>query len=205
MTTTLFSGRSPQTLDLLLRRRSASAKAMTGPGPGEEDIALILAAGARVPDHGKLAPWRFIRFDGDSRAAFGEALAELVANRESDASPVRLETERTRFSRAPLVIAVISSPKSDKPIPEWEQRLSAAAVCQNMLIAATALGHGAQWLTEWYAYDPDAIALLRLGAHEKVAGFLFFGQPAETLVERERPSVEQLVSRWSAPAKNRPR
>lgn len=205
MTQTLFSGRSPQTLDLLLRRRSASAKAMTGPGPSEEDIALILAAGTRVPDHGKLAPWRFIRFDGASRTAFGEALAALVAARESDASPMRLETERTRFSRAPLVIAVISSPKSEKPIPEWEQRLSAAAVCQNMLIAATALGHGAQWLTEWYAYDPDAIALLGLGGQEKIAGFLFFGQPAEALVERERPSVEDLVSHWSAPGAAQPR
>jgi len=98
MTATLFSGRSPQTVDLLLRRRSASAKAMGEPGPSEEEIAVILASGTRVPDHGKLAPWRFIRFSGSSRAAFGEALVKLVERREPDASPVRLETERTRFS-----------------------------------------------------------------------------------------------------------
>jgi len=181
-------------------RRPASAKAMGEPGPSEEEIAVILASGTRVPDHGKLAPWRFIRFSGSSRAAFGEALVKLVERREPDASPVRLETERTRFSRAPLVLAVVSSPKSGKPVPEWEQRLSAGAVCQTMLIAATALGIGAQWITEWYAYDPEVLALLGLKADEKIAGFLFFGQPVEPLVERERPIVANLVSEWRAPA-----
>ena len=197
MTGELFTGTSPETLDLLLRRRSASAKAMTGPGPGEDDIAAILAAGTRVPDHGKLAPWRFLRFEGDARAAFGEALAALVKRRESDASPVRLEAERTRFSRAPLVIGVVSSPKTGKPIPEWEQRLSAGAVCQNMLVAATALGWGAQWITEWYAYDPEVLALLGLADGERVAGFLFFGTPADPLLERERPVVANLVTAWT--------
>lgn len=197
MTGELFTGTSPETLDLLLRRRSASAKAMTGPGPGEDDIAAILAAGTRVPDHGKLAPWRFLRFEGDARTAFGEALAALVKRRESDASPVRLEAERTRFSRAPLVIGVVSSPKTGKPIPEWEQRLSAGAVCQNMLVAATALGWGAQWITEWYAYDPEVLALLGLADGERVAGFLFFGTPADPLLERERPVVANLVTAWT--------
>lgn len=197
MTGELFTGTSPETLDLLLRRRSASAKAMTGPGPGEDDIAAILAAGTRVPDHGKLAPWRFLRFESDARIAFGEALAALVKRRESDASPVRLEAERTRFSRAPLVIGVVSSPKTGKPIPEWEQRLSAGAVCQNMLVAATALGWGAQWITEWYAYDPEVLALLGLADGERVAGFLFFGTPADPLLERERPVVANLVTAWT--------
>src|SRR5262245_25024064 len=132
--TELFAGRSPETLDLLLRRRSSSAKAMRPPGPGPEELALILRAGTRVPDHGKLAPWRFLGFEGEARAEFGGILARTLASREPDASDIRLEMERNRFLRAPLVIAVVSSPKTDKPIPEWEQRLSAAAVCQTMLI-----------------------------------------------------------------------
>jgi nitroreductase len=194
--TSLFSGRSPETLDLLLRRRSSSAKAMRAPGPGPEEIQLILRAGTRVPDHGKLAPWRFILFEGEARAAFGALLARILLQREPEAGEVRAEIERNRFLRAPLEIAVISSPKPGKPIPEWEQRLSAGAVCQNMVIAATALGFGAQWVTEWCAYDAEVSAALGLTAEERVAGFLYFGTPAEPLSERERPELAQLVQTW---------
>jgi nitroreductase len=139
----LFSGRSPETLDLLLRRRSSSAKAMGEPGPSAEQTRLILQAGIRVPDHGKLSPWRFVVFEGEGRAEFGEVLARELAASKSNVSEALLRFERGRFLRAPLVIAIISSLQPDKPIPEWEQRLSAGAVCQTMLIAATALGFGA--------------------------------------------------------------
>lgn len=196
--TNLFAGRSPETLDLLLRRRSSSAKAMREPGPGPEEIQLILQAGARVPDHGKLAPWRFLVFEGTARAEFGALLAATLATREPEAGEIRLEMERTRFLRAPIVIGVISAPKLDKPIPEWEQRLSAAAVCQNMIIAATALGFGAQWVTEWYAYDATVAEKLGLSGAERVAGFLYFGTPSEALTERERPVLPSLVQRWRA-------
>jgi nitroreductase len=194
----LFNGRSHEALDLLLRRRSASAKAMTEPGPNAEDLQLILKAGVRVPDHGKLAPWRFLLFDGEGRAEFGAVLERVLAEREPDAGDVRRQIERTRFMRAPLVIAVISSPKSDKPIPEWEQRLSAGAVCQNMVIAATALGYGAQWITEWCAYDEAVVAALGLSGKEHVAGFLYLGTSGEPLRERERPDVANLVRHWRA-------
>jgi nitroreductase len=197
--TGLFSGRSPETLDLLLRRRSSSAKAMREPGPGPEERALILQAGTRVPDHGKLAPWRFLIFEGPARTEFGALLANILAAREPGAGEVRFEMERGRFLRAPLVIAVISSPKLDKPIPEWEQRLSAAAVCQTMVIAATALGFGVQWVTEWYAYDPQVAEALGLATQERVAGFLYFGTPAEPLSERERPELSGLVQHWRLP------
>jgi nitroreductase len=196
--TELFSGRSPETLDLLLRRRSSSAKAMGEPGPSAEEIQTILAAGIRVPDHGKLAPWRFLTFQGEARAEFGELLKRITAMREPDASEVRLELERTRFLRAPLVIAVISSPKTGKPIPEWEQRLSSGAVCQNMVIGATALGFGAQWITEWYAYDAAIAEALGLSADERVAGFLYVGTRREPLSERERPDLSKLVQEWRA-------
>jgi nitroreductase len=196
--TELFSGRSPETLDLLLRRRSSSAKAMGEPGPSAEEIQTILAAGIRVPDHGKLAPWRFLTFQGAARAEFGELLKRITAMREPDASEVRLELERTRFLRAPLIIAVISSPKIGKPIPEWEQRLSSGAVCQNMVIGATALGFGAQWITEWYAYDAAIAEALGLSADERVAGFLYVGTRREPLSERERPDLSKLVQEWRA-------
>ena len=194
--TELFSGRSPETLDLLLRRRSSSAKAMRGPGPSAQELETILRAGIRVPDHGKLAPWRFIVFEGAARAAFGALLARVLANKEPDISEIRLDMERGRFLRAPLVVAVISAPKLDRPIPEWEQRLSSAAVCQNMLIAATALGFGAQWVTEWCAYDAEITKALGLIGEERVAGFLYFGTPAEPLSERERPELPRLIQQW---------
>lgn len=199
MSDALYQGRSPQTLDLLLRRRSGSAKAMRDPGPNEEELSLILRAGCRVPDHGKLAPWHFLIFKGQARAAFGAVLAAILAEREPDAGEVRLRIERERFLRAPVVVGVISSPKTEKPIPEWEQRLSSAAVCQNMLIAATALGFGAQWVTEWCAYDEKVGASLGLTSSERVAGFLYFGTPAEPLSERERPDLSQIVRYWSLP------
>jgi nitroreductase len=194
----LFSGRSSEALDLLLRRRSASAKAMTEPGPSAEDLQLILKAGVRVPDHGKLAPWRFLVFDGEARAEFGAVLERVLMEREPDAGDVRREIERKRFMRAPLVVAVISSPNAAKPIPEWEQRLSAGAVCQNMVIAATALGYGAQWVTEWCAYDEAVVAALGLSGEERVAGFLYLGTSGEPLRERERPEVASLVRHWRA-------
>jgi nitroreductase len=194
----LFSGRSSEALDLLLRRRSASAKAMTEPGPSAEDLQLILKAGVRVPDHGKLAPWRFLVFDGEARAEFGAVLERVLMEREPDAGDVRREIERKRFMRAPLVVAVISSPNAAKPIPEWEQRLSAGAVCQNMVIAATALGYGAQWVTEWCAYDEAVVAALGLSGEERVAGFLSLGTSGEPLRERERPEVASLVRHWRA-------
>ena len=197
--TDLFTGRSPETLDLLLRRRSASAKAMTGPGPSPEEVQLILRAGARVPDHGKLAPWRFVLFEGEARAQFGDELARILAAREPDAGEVRLGIERTRFLRAPLVITVISAPKTGKPIPEWEQRLSAAASCQVMLIAATALGYGAQWVTEWCAYDTEALRTLGVTEPEQVAGFLYIGTSSEPLIERERPDFLRHVQHWRIP------
>jgi nitroreductase len=194
----MFSGRSPETVDLLLRRRSASAKAMVEPGPNAEDLQLILQAGVRVPDHGKLAPWRFLVFDGEGRAEFGAVLERVLAEREPDAGDVRRQIERMRFMRAPLVIAVISSPKADKPIPEWEQRLSAGAVCQNMVIAAVALGYGAQWVTEWCAYDEAVAEALGLSGDERVAGFLYLGTRGEPLRERERPDLTSLVRQWRA-------
>jgi nitroreductase len=183
-------------LSLLHSRRSGSAKAMTGPGPSAAEIERILTAAVRAPDHGKLVPWRFIRFEGDARSRFGDILANCVREDDPQASSERLEQERNRFLRAPVVVGVVSRVREGIPIPEWEQILSAGAVCANILIAAHALGLVANWITEWYAYHPCVKAALGLKSGERMAGFIYIGKPAATLEDRPRPDIEKLVTRF---------
>jgi nitroreductase len=187
---------APGTIDLLLTRRSGSAKAMTGRGPNAEELRTILTAAARVPDHGKLFPWRFILFEGDARARFGAVLAECLMATEADVSEERLAMERGRFLRAPVVVAVISRVREGIPIPVWEQQLSSGAVCQTMLIAATALGYVANWITEWPAYNPLVGERLGLGEGERIAGCIYIGKPAMPLEERVRPDLDKIVTRF---------
>lgn len=188
--------RSPETVELLLTRRSAKALTMVEPGPNDEELRTILTAGARVPDHGKLAPWRFIIFRGDARAAFGAELARIHAEAQPGATDDQVAFEANRLTRAPVVVAVVSRVTPGIKIPEWEQVLSAGAVCQNMLVAATALGFGAQWLTEWYAFDAQVNALLGLGENEKVAGFIYLGSESVAKDERPRPVLAEITSEW---------
>ena len=180
--------RAPQCLDLLLSRRSGSAKTMIGPGPSPEQLRQILVCGARVPDHGKLAPWRFILFESDGRTRMGSILADAVAATESDVSPERLALERNRFLRAPVVIGVVSCVREGIPIPEWEQILSAGACCMSMVIAAHALGFVANWITEWGAYHPLVREQLGLGSGERIAGFIYVGQPATPVRNARGPT-----------------
>jgi len=193
---TEFNRPAPQTLDLLTSRRSGSAKAMTGPGPSPEELRRILAAGARVPDHGKLAPWRFIIFEGEGRARMGELLVAALRQTEPEASEERVALERNRFLRAPVVVGVVSRVREAIPIPEWEQILSAGACCQTMLIAATAMGYVGNWITEWCAYHPRVREGLDLKSGERIAGFLYFGKPAVALEERVRPDLDSLITRY---------
>lgn len=187
---------APSCLDLLLSRRSGSAKAMTGPGPSPDQLHLILACGARVPDHGKLTPWRFILFEAEARARMGDLLADTLRTTEPDVTPERLALERGRFLRAPAVIAVISRVREGTPIPEWEQILSAGACCMSMVIAAHALGFVANWITEWYAFHPLVRERLGLKPGERIAGFIYIGKPAAALQERVRPNVDSLITRF---------
>ena len=196
MTDTTLNRPAPQTLDLLLSRRSGSAKAMTGPGPNPEELRIILTASARVPDHGKLFPWRFIVFEGDARNRMGDLLVEALHQTEPDASSERVTQERHRFLRAPVVVGVISRVREAIAIPEWEQMLSAGAVCQNMLLAAHAMGYVGSWITEWCAFHPHVRDGLGLKSGERVAGFLYFGKPAMPLEERVRPDLDKLVTRF---------
>jgi nitroreductase len=184
----------------LRQRRSVSAASLTEPGPDRATLEAMLTIAARVPDHKKLAPWRFIVVQGDARAAFGESLQRICATNEPDASPVRLDVERTRFSRAPLVVAVVSSPVAHPAAPEWEQVLSAGAVCLNLLHASAAMGFGGQWITEWYGYDPGVAAAFGLAPHERFAGFVYIGTPAERPADRERPDLGAITSFPQGPA-----
>ena len=179
-------------LDLLLSRRSGSAKSMTAPGPSPEQLIEILKAGTRVPDHGKLSPWRFLVFEGAGRERFGEILADV--SRRGGVPEDQVEDWRRRFLRAPLVIAVISHAREMVKVPVWEQELSAGAVCQNILLAVHALGFVGNWLTEWYAYHPAVKTRLGLVPGERVAGFIYVGTASEKLEERPRPDLEKIVT-----------
>jgi nitroreductase len=187
-----FNHPAPHTIDLLLSRRSGSAKAMKEPGPSKKQLAQILQAGSRAPDHGKLFPWRFIVFEGKGRERAGDILAEVMkAEGERDK---QVEEERARFLRAPVVIGVVSAAREQHKIPVWEQELSAGAVCQNILVAATALGFVANWLSEWYAYHPVVKDRLGLKPGERIAGFIYIGTAKDDLEERPRPEMDRIVT-----------
>ncbi|MFO1090276.1 MAG: nitroreductase [Hyphomicrobiales bacterium] len=207
MTITLNDGLPPDRLntksdplELISTRKSASAKAMGDPGPSPQQLDRILKAAVRVPDHGKLTPWRFIIIEGDARATLGKALEARWHDLHPEHGEGALSFVRSFFTRAPTVVCVVSTATSHPKIPEWEQVLSAGAVCQTMLVAATAMGIGCQWLTDWCAYDPVTTKAIGLAPHEKVAGFIFLGTPTEPLMDRPRPEPESLTTRWRAPA-----
>ncbi|OQW50914.1 nitroreductase family protein [Candidatus Raskinella chloraquaticus] len=180
-------------LRLLSTRRSVSARNMTEPGPSAQQISDMLAIAARVPDHGKLVPWRFIVFAGEARVRAGMV---LVAVHEAK-GPVREEDlafTRSAFERAPVVIAVISTAKAHPKIPVIEQTLSAAAAAMTLCHAAHASGFAANWLTDWFAYDDAAKASLGISAHETVIGFVYVGTAAEPPQERPRPALAEIVT-----------
>ena len=189
---------SQTTLELLLKRRSVKPVMMTEPGPSPTQLQTILTAAARVPDHKKLVPWRFIVFEGEARADFGRVLLKALQAEEREApSAARLEMERTRLVRAPTVVAVISRVTANAAAPEWEQVLSCGAACFNLCLAANALGFGTSWITEWYSYSRTVQAALGLARHERVAGFIYIGTAKEQQPDRDRPELEQIVSRWN--------
>src|SRR3954463_8842663 len=179
----------PTTLDLLLSRRSCPARAMTGPGPSKQQLAEILRAGARVPDHGKLFPWRFIIFEGEGRERFADILVNVMS--QEGVNPSQTDEWRGRVTAAPVAIGVVSSARELIKIPVWEQELSAGAVCQNILIASHALGFVANWLTEWYAYHPKVREKIGLQSGERVAGFIYIGTSTVELEERPRPEMDK--------------
>lgn len=182
---------SPQVLRFLALRRSASAMSLAEPGPDGDQLGDLLRIAARVPDHGKLSPWRFIVMDGADKAAFADRLESLTRERDEPLLAAKL----TKLKAPPMAIVVVSTPRPGS-IPEWEQLLSAGAVCATLVSAALAMGFGANWITDWYSYDAGATAILGLQADERIAGFVMLGTAREPPQERERPKLDPLVTHW---------
>jgi len=185
-------------LKLLATRRSFKAVELAGPAPSAAEIDTLLTVASRVPDHGKLTPWRFIVFEGEARRSAGAAIAAAFRSKYPDAKPEHVEAERERLARAPLVVAVVSRAGPHVKIPEWEQVLSAGAAAMNLVLAAHALGYGASWTTEWYAYDRGVLDALGLAAHERIAGFIHIGRPPGRPEDRPRPALGAIATRFSA-------
>jgi nitroreductase len=186
----------PDALQLLKTRRSVKPMELAGPTPSAADIDTLLTLASRVPDHGKLTPWRFIVFEGDARLTAGEKIAALFRADHPEATPDQIEFERKRLARAPLVIAVVSRAAPHVKIPEWEQQLSAGASAMSLVFAAHAMDLAASWITEWYAYDRRFLDALGLAANERIAGFVHIGRTEKPPEDRDRPKLADIVSRY---------
>src|SRR3954465_15962013 len=187
----------PEALDLLRTRRSVKPVEMSGPGPGAAEIDALLTIASRVPDHGKLIPWRFIVFAGEARLKAGESIAAAFKTKYPDATGEQVAFESGRLARAPLVVAVVSRAGPHVKIPEWEQVLSAGAAAMNLVTAAHALGFAANWITEWYVYDRSVLDALGLAEHERIAGFIHIGRPAHPPDDRPRPPLDEIATRFA--------
>lgn len=183
-------------LSLLKTRKSASVKAMGEPGPTPDELKTILEIAVRVPDHGKLTPWRLVLFEGEARRKFGKIIEARWRALHPEHGAESLAFQAGLFLRAPTVLVVVSKAGPHVKIPEWEQLLSAGAVTQNILLAAAALGVGAQWNTDWIAYDPEIMKAMGLSESERIVGIVYFGTPATALEDRPRPDPESLITRW---------
>lgn len=185
-------------LHTLDERRSVPSRQLTEPGPDPETLLRMLQSAVRVPDHGRLVPFRFLQIAGTARHTLGDFLAERSQQRDPQASEAAIEKERQRFTHAPLVLTVIACIQPDHRIPEQEQLMTAGCVCFALLQAAQACGFGAQWLTAWMAYDDDVARHLGLTENERIAGFIHIGTPRTQPGERERPDPQLLLQSWGS-------
>ena len=181
-------------LHVLDTRRSVPSKQLGEPGPDHATLLRMLASAVRVPDHGKLVPFRFIRLQGEARHALGDLLAARTLHLQPDAADAVVEKDRARFSHAPVIVTVVARLTPGHKVPEQEQLLTAGSVCFALLQAAQALGFGAQWLTGWMAYDDAVAATLGLSADERIAGFIHIGTPTVPPTERPRPELAEIVT-----------
>ena len=184
-------------LSLLLSRRSGKPRDMIAPGPDADQLGRILQAASRVPDHGKLAPWRFVIVDSDQRAALSDRLVSAYRAEKPDAGKLEIEAMQQFAHQAPTLVVVLSCPVTSSKIPVWEQELSAGAACMQLLNAVHAQGFVGGWLTGWPAYS-EQVRNAFGSAGERIAGFIFIGTPGRDLEERPRPEISSIVRRWSA-------
>jgi len=186
---------SAETLALLAHRRSTKVAHFIEPGPSSADIDALIQVAARVPDHGKLGPWRFVVIEGEGRARAGAAIEPIVASDFPDDAQ-RRDMARNFFMRAPACVMVVSTAAPHPKIPEWEQTLSSGAVCFGLLVAAHAMGYAGAWITEWPTYDARARAALGLAEQERIAGFVYLGSAREPATERVRADFAARTSRF---------
>ncbi|HEX7694538.1 MAG TPA: nitroreductase [Sphingomonas sp.] len=190
----MFNDRSTP-LSLLATRRSGKPRDLAAPGPDDAQLARILEIAARTPDHGKLAPWRFVIVPADRRARLAEVITAAYRAERPQASRLEIEALEQFATQAPTLVVVLSSPRMESHIPLWEQELSAGAACMNLLHAAHAMGFAGGWLTGWSAYS-DAVRDAFGADPERVAGFIFLGTPEKQLEERPRPDLQKIISIW---------
>lgn len=184
-------------LSLLRQRHSAPSRQLGEPAPDETTLRHLLEAAIRVPDHGKLVPFRLLQMKGEAKLRFGEQLADIAIRNMPDMSDSKREKERLRYTFAPLLLVVIARIDPDSKVPEIEQKLSAGCVAHNILLGAYALGFGAQWLTGWAAYDPEAASLLGLAKNEAVIGFIHIGTAQIDVPDRDRPALADVIRSWA--------
>ena len=185
-------------LALLETRRSAKPRDMTGPGPTEADLQRMLAIAARTPDHGKLAPWRFVIVSPDQRDQLAALLRQALAEHDPSATTAHHDKEEEFARQAPALVVLVSSPIQGHKVPTWEQELSCGAAGMNLVLGAHALGYAAGWLTGWRAYN-ERVRAAFCGPGERIAGFVFIGRPGRELEERPRPEVASVVREWQPP------
>jgi nitroreductase len=148
-----------------------------------------------VPDHGKLAPWRFVVVGLDQRDHLATLLTTAYRAQKPDAGRLEVEAMEQFAYQAPTLVVALSAPIAGSKIPLWEQELSAGAACMNLLTATHALGFVGGWLTGWPAYNDRVRAAFGVEG-ERIAGFIFIGSPARALEERPRPDFDTVVSQW---------
>lgn len=187
---------SAEARQLIALRRSAGKRSLTAPGPDADTLDELLTIATRVPDHRRLAPWRFLVFEGDAREAFNQRAVEVQKREDTDATETMLADTACYFTRAPVVVAVISSPDPTHKTPVWEQELSCGALCQNLMLAANASGWAGCWLSEWIAFSPGINDLLGLSQTERIGGFVYLGTAKEKPLERMRPDAAAKIDRW---------
>jgi nitroreductase len=193
-----LSSPMPAALSLLQQRHSAPSRQLGEPAPDEATLQALLDAAIRVPDHGKLVPFRLIRLHGDAKLRFGEQLSAIAIRNNPELSDAKYEKERLRYTFAPLVMVVVAVLQADSTIPEIEQKLCAGNVAYNLLLGAYALGFGAQWLTGWAAYNREVASILKLAEHEHVIGFVHMGTPQIEVPDRDRPALADVFSTWTS-------
>ena len=182
--------------EYLSTRRTVTAPFLAEPGPDAQQLRELLTLASRVPDHGKLAPWRFVLFSGEARVRAGNKLGEIFARKNPNAPAEQVDKESRQLLPAPLTVGVISTAALHPKIPEFEQLLAAGNVCLNLCHAANALGFGAHWVTRWFSYDDEAATLLGAQPGERFVGFVHIGTPTAKLEERERPDIDAITSIW---------